>query len=147
MNTGTILGFGDIVEGVSGLGGAIDITLLGNLAFDLPRDGVLDAISASFTTTVGLSLIGSTATVYASVYSAPAGSNSFTLLPGGTVTLSPNYTGLISVGDTVSGALTGLNIPVTAGTRLMLVFHSDITTGLDVASILTGQASGGISIV
>ena len=69
------------------------------------------------------------------------------MLPGATVTLAPDYTGLISVGDTASGVIDGLNIPVAAGTRLMIVFYSDITAGLDVASILTGQTSGGISIV
>lgn len=52
LNTGTIVGFGGAIADVGGLGGAIDITLLGNLALDLPRDGILDAVSALIQTSV-----------------------------------------------------------------------------------------------
>jgi len=146
LNTGSIVGFGSNITGVSGLGGAINITLIGDLAFNVPRDGILDSLSATFNVTVGLSLIGSTVTVSATVYSAPAGSNSFTPVPGATVNLVPAYTGLISVGDIATGSISGINFPVTTGMRLMLVFSSAITGGLDIASTLTGQASAGIGI-
>ncbi|EJF39387.1 hypothetical protein HMPREF1141_3211 [Clostridium sp. MSTE9] len=41
---------------------------------------------------------------------------------------------------------TGLAIPVVAGTRLMLVFSAAVTAGIDLATVITGFASAGLTI-
>lgn len=65
-------------------------------------------------------------------------------LPG-RINLTPSLTGVISVGTLLNGALTGLNIPVTAQTRLMLVF-SATASGLTLINTVAGYASAGLSI-
>lgn len=61
------------------------------------------------------------------------------------ISLSPSLTGIISVGTLLNGVLTGLNIPVTAQTRLMLVF-SATASGLTLINTVAGYASAGLSI-
>ena len=65
---------------------------------------------------------------------------------GAAVALAPPLTGVVAVGTIASGVTTGLSIPVTAGTRLLLVFTATVTGGIDVATVLTGFASGGLNI-
>lgn len=52
---------------------------------------------------------------------------------------------IISIGTLLNGALTGLNIPVTTQTRLMLVF-SATASGLSLLNTVAGYASAGLSI-
>ena len=56
------------------------------------------------------------------------------------VTLAPALSGLISIGDISSGSTTGLSIPVTMNTRLLLVF-STTATGLNLVNSVVGYAS------
>jgi len=39
-----------------------------------------------------------------------------------------------------------LNIPVTAGSRLLLVFTPTVTGGIDIATAMTVYISGGVNI-
>jgi BclB C-terminal domain-containing protein len=146
LNTSSIIGFGASETGVDAVGGLIDVTLLDNLSFSVPRDGIITSIAAYFSTTIGISLIGSTVTVTAQLFESTTPDNSFTAVPGAVVTLTPPFTGLIGIGDISSGITTGLTIPVTAETRLLLVFSSAVTAGIDVISTLTGYASAGMNI-
>jgi BclB C-terminal domain-containing protein len=131
------------------LGSAIDITnasgTLSNFAFQMPRAGIITAFSAYFSTTAALSLIGSSVTVNAQIYQSPTPNNVFTPIAGTLISLSPSLTGALSIGAQLNGALTGLNIPVTAQTRLMLVF-SATASGLSLLNTVTGYASAGLSI-
>ncbi len=132
------------------LGATIDLTgsagLLANMAFSVPRAGTITDITAYFSTVLGLSLVGTTVTVHAQLYQSTTPDNTFSPIAGTDVSLSPTLGGIISIGDIASGTLSGLSIPVTAGTRLLMVF--DITaSGVSLLNTLTGYASGGVNIV
>lgn len=61
------------------------------------------------------------------------------------INLTPSLTGVISIGTLLNGSLTGLNIPVTAQTRLMLVL-SATASGVNLINTIAGYASAGLSI-
>lgn len=150
VGTTGAVAFGNSASGISLLGGAIDLTgtALGpvlNMAFSVPRDGVITSLSGYFSNTVALSLVGSTVTITGQLYSSTTPNNTFTAIPGATVILSPSLTGIIGLGNTSSGIASGLSIPVTAGTRLMMVF-SATAAGITLINTVTGYASGGVAI-
>ncbi|OBR62533.1 hypothetical protein A7K91_02055 [Paenibacillus oryzae] len=128
------------------MGGTIDVTLLSNLAFSVPRDGTITSIAGFFSTTLALTLVGSTVSITAQLFSSTTPNNIFTAVPGASVTLAPPLTGIVAIGATSSGITSGLSIPVTAGTRLLLVFSASVTAGIDIATTITGNASGGVGI-
>lgn len=123
------------------------ITLSANdLAFSVPRTGFLSSLAAYFTTSLAATLTGSTATITAQVYSSTAPSNVFSPIPGAVVILAPALTGTVGVGAITSGVSPLPSIPAAAGTRLMMVFTASVTAGTDVATTITGFASGGLGI-
>lgn len=143
------IGMGSSVSGVNILGGVIDLTggagVQMNNAFIMPRNGVINSISAYFSNTQALSLVGSTVTVTAQLYQSTTPDNSFTAIPGAMVTLAPSLTGLVAIGTISNGITTGLSIPVTAQTRLMMVY-SATAAGLTLVNTVQGYASGGVNI-
>lgn len=143
------VGFGSSAQGLTLLGSTIDITnasgTLSNFAFQVPRAGVITSFSAFFSTTAALSLVGSTVTVTAQIYQSATPNNVFSPIAGTLISLSPSLTGIISIGTLLNGALTGLNILVTAQTRLMLVFSAS-ASGLTLLNTVAGYASAGSSI-
>ncbi|MER0281196.1 exosporium glycoprotein BclB-related protein [Clostridioides difficile] len=149
VGTPGFVGFGSSAPGLSIVGGVIDLTnaagTLTNFAFSMPRAGTITSISAYFSTTAALSLVGSTITITATLYESTAPNNSFTAVPGATVTLAPPLTGILSVGSISSGITTGLNIAATAQTRFLLVFTAT-ASGLSLVNTVAGYASAGISI-
>lgn len=148
VGTGSAIGFGNNAA-VTPIGGLIDITgvtgVIYNCAFSVPRSGTITDISAYFSNTVALALIGTTVTITAQLYQSTTPNNSFTPIPGATVTLAPSMTGILSLGSTSNGLTTGLSIPVTAQTRLMMVFTST-ATGLSLVNTIKGYASAGLSM-
>ncbi|WP_330999687.1 exosporium glycoprotein BclB-related protein, partial [Bacillus amyloliquefaciens] len=150
IGTVSLVGFGNSVTGVSvGGGGAIDLTGAGgtllNFAFSVPRSGTITSIAAYFSTTAALSLVGSTVTITAQLYSSTVPNNTFTPIPGASVTLAPPLTGVLSIGSISNGITTGLNIAVTPQTRLLMVF-SATATGLSLINTVAGYASAGVTI-
>ena len=143
------VGFGSSAQGLTLLSSTINITnasgTLSNFAFQVPRAGTITSFSAFFSTTLALSLIGSTVTVNAQIYQSATPDNVFSPIAGTLIALSPSLSGIISVGTLLNGSLTGLNIPVTAQTRLMLVF-SATANGLTLVNTVAGYASAGLSI-
>ncbi|MDE7053017.1 MAG: bclB domain-containing protein [Lachnospiraceae bacterium] len=143
------VGFGSNVQGLTVLGSTINITnaagTLSNFAFQVPRDGTITSFSAFFSTTAALSLVGSTVTVNAQIYQSTAPNNIFSPIAGTLINLAPSLSGIVSIGTLLNGALTGLSIPVTAQTRLMLVF-SATASGLSLINTVAGYASAGLSI-
>lgn len=144
-----LIGFGNSVSGVPTVGTSIDLTgaagTLLNHAFSMPRSGTITSMSAYFSTTQALSLIGTTVTVSAQLYQSSTPDNNFTPVPGAVVTLAPAMTGVLTLGTISSGMTTGLNIPVTAGTRLLLVYSSS-AAGLSLINTIGGYASAGVGI-
>lgn len=145
----SFIGFGSSAPGLSVLGATIDLTnpagTLTNFAFSAPRDGTITSISAYFSTTAALSLVGSTVTIQAQLYSSTTPNNIFSPIPGAIVTLAPALTGVVSIGDISNGITTGLSIPVTAQSRFLLVF-SATATGLALVNSVVGYASAGIAM-
>ncbi|OMD77164.1 exosporium glycoprotein BclB-related protein [Paenibacillus odorifer] len=150
LNTSSAVGFGSSATNISITGGTIDLTgaagTLLNFAFSVPRTGTLTSMAAYFSATASVSLVGSTVTITAQLYRSTTPNNTFTAVPGALVTLSPPLTGLIALGTISSGNTTGLSIPVTVGERLLLVFTSTVTAGIDVATTVAGYASAGVTI-
>ena len=144
--TGGIIGFGDSDSGYSILGGTIDLTNSSNFAFSMPRDGTITSLSAYFSTTSALALVGTTVSITGQVYTSSTPDNIFTAVPGATVTLAPSLTGIIALGTVSNGITTGLSIPVTAGTRVMVVF-SATAAGVTLINTVEGYASAGLSIL
>ncbi|NLU08797.1 MAG: DNRLRE domain-containing protein [Clostridiales bacterium] len=147
----SLIGFGNAAVGVDiESGGTIDLTgaadTLLNFALSVPRTGTITSISAYFSTTASLTLIGSTISITAQLYQSTAPDNTFTPISGASVTLSPALTNIISIGSISSGSISGLSIPVNIGTRLLMVFSADVTSGVDVAAIIAGYASAGVDI-
>jgi len=149
VGTGGLIGFGNSAPTVSALGATIDLTgaagLLLNMAFSMPRNGIITSISAYFSTTIALSLIGATATIQAQLWQSTTPNNTFTPIPGAIVTLAPALTGILAIGAISHGVTTGLAIPVTTETRLLMVF-SVTTTGLTLGTTVAGYASAGVAI-
>lgn len=146
-----LLGFGSSVDGVPLSGGQIDLTggAGQNLAyaFSVPSDGVITAISAYFSTATPIALLtNTTVTIKAQLYESTTPDNIFTPIPGAQVILSPTITtGVLPAGSVSHGVVTGLNIPVTSETRLLMVY-SISATGASVDQILIlGYAGGSVA--
>jgi len=146
LNQRSIIGFGDGVTGVTlTVGGNIDASTLSNFAFSMPRGGTIDAISAFFSVSVGLGLPTATYQITAQLFQSTTPDTTFSPVAGASVTLAPNVTGTLTVGQSYSGTAT-MSIPVAAGTRLLMVFTLTFVSGIDLATTLTGFASAGVSI-
>jgi BclB C-terminal domain-containing protein len=143
------LGFGSSVTGLMLTGSSIDLTggpgIFLNTAFSMSRSGIITSIDAFFSTTVELALVGTTITIVAQLYSSVTPNNTFDAIPGTSVTLLPTLTGIVATGTTSTGLTNGLTIPVTVGTRLLLVF-SATATGDSLANTIDGYASAGVGI-
>jgi BclB C-terminal domain-containing protein len=143
------VGFGNSGPTALLLGNTLDLTgaagTLLNFAFSVPRDGIITSIAAYFSTTAAVTLIGTTVTIYAQLFSSTTPDNTFTAVPGTQVILSPSLNGLITIGQISNALLTGLAVPVTAGTRLLLAFY--ITAdGATLINTVAGYGSAGITI-
>jgi BclB C-terminal domain-containing protein len=142
-----VIGFGSSTT-VAGGGGTIVTSGSGaaapNFAFAVPANSTITSVTASFSTTQAMSLIGTSVTLQAQLYSAPAGSDSFTPVPGVAVTLSPSLTGILATGTMMTGVIDGLAVDVPSQTRLMLVV-SATAAGLSLVNTIQGNASGGVA--
>ncbi|MBK3497442.1 hypothetical protein JFL43_22060, partial [Viridibacillus sp. YIM B01967] len=149
VGTPGFIGFGSSAPGISIVGGTIDLTnpagTLTNFAFSVPRAGTITSMDAFFSTTIALSLIGSTATITAQLYESTPTSNIFSPVVGASVTLAPSLTGILAIGTISNGIVRGLNIPITAQTRLLMVF-TVTATGVSLITSVEGYASAGLTI-
>ncbi|GAB3996679.1 hypothetical protein GCM10028807_39850 [Spirosoma daeguense] len=145
-SVGTVasLGFGSSVSALVPIGGNIVLSIQANSAFSIPRNGTITSLSAYFSASL-LTLVSSgSATVTAQLYQSTTPNNTFSPIPGATVVFPP-FTSTISIGTTRNGITNGLNIPVTAGTRVMLVY-SVTASGITLPITVVGHASAGVSI-
>ncbi|MER2029079.1 MAG: exosporium glycoprotein BclB-related protein [Solibacillus sp.] len=144
VGTTSLIGFGTAIPGITIVGNTIDLSGVITEAFSVPRNGSITAISASFTETAGLNLGLGSVSVTAQIYRAPAGSSIFTAT-NARVTLTPPFTGLVTIGQTSYGSANVPPVPVAQGDRLLMVY-SLAGTGITVVTALTGTASAGITI-
>lgn len=108
--------------------------------------GVISSIAAYFSTTAALALVAKTVTITAQLYESTTPDNTFSPIAASLVTLAPPLTGVLGVGTISSGILTGLSIPVTPQTRLLMVY-SITAAGATLINLVEGYASAGITIL
>ncbi|MBJ7986293.1 exosporium glycoprotein BclB-related protein [Bacillus cereus] len=148
-----VVGFGISAPSLLILGTTIDLTgaasTLLNMAFSVPRDGTITSIAAFFSTTlVGLSIPTGNVSVTAQLFQSTVPNNTFTAVPGASVTLTPALTGIVIPPGTIANGITdGLSIPVSAETRLLMVFSITTGGGLTVATAVAGYGSAGVNII
>jgi BclB C-terminal domain-containing protein len=134
-----------VVNGVESEGGVIDTTDEKNEAEMMPRDGTITSLSAYISTNAAQSLVGTTLTVTAQLYESSTPDDTFSPVPGAIVTLAPAFTGVLAIGTISNGTTTGLSIPVTNQSRLMVVF-SATAAGISLINTVSGYTSAGIGI-
>lgn len=150
-SAGTVaaVAFGNSISNITPVAGVIDMSgtsgLGLNMAFSMPLVGNIDSISAFFSITENLIIIGTEIAVTAQLYQSTAPDNTFTAIPGASITLTPPLSGIVTNGTITNGVVTGLSIPVTIQTRLLLVFSST-ATGFNLSNNVTGYASAGVYI-
>ena len=83
--------------------------------------------------------------IRAQLYVSNTPNNVFTPIPGAIVNLSPALSVTISIGTISNGITTGLSIPVTAQSRLLMVYSAQ-ASGLSLINTVVGYASAGIEI-
>ncbi len=89
--------------------------------YTLLADGTFTAIRGTLHLEQALSLVGTTVTVTAQVYSSPSATATLFPVPGTACTFAPALTGIVAVGTSAQCSLTGLSIPYTAGSTAVLV--------------------------
>ncbi|WP_261752087.1 exosporium glycoprotein BclB-related protein [Rossellomorea vietnamensis] len=150
VGTTSLVGFGNSITGVTLLeSGQIDLTGAGgtllNFAFSVPRGGTITSMSAFFSATASVTLVGDT-TIIAQLYrSADPSTNTFDPIPETLVSLNPTITAPITLGDVSRGALSDLAVTVDQGDRLLMVFSATVT-GITLVGTVLGYASAGVTI-
>ena len=148
MNTSAVIGSGQHFSGVSTFGGSIpEIDLMnGYYVTTLAKDGTITSISANFMVSSDQALLLSNVAIFAQVYIAYPGEDIFHVVPDAYTILYPTLSGIVSVGETISGTTTGLSIPVIQGSKLIVVFSAGVFSGLDAALTITGVGSASVLI-
>ncbi|CAG7644015.1 hypothetical protein PAESOLCIP111_04603 [Paenibacillus solanacearum] len=113
------------------------------VAQPITRNGTLTQVEASFKNTIAQSLVGSTITVYADIYVDHNNDNIYEKATG--VTLAPAYTGLVPIGETITAQSTGLQVPITAGSKLLVVYYAE-SMGIQMVTNLPGEVEANITI-
>ncbi|MEJ8294176.1 hypothetical protein WKI45_15200 [Delftia tsuruhatensis] len=126
-------------------GGNLNLTALqaaDGVPQSFPADGVITGLTAQIQNTSALSLIGTTISLQAQLYTSV--NNVFSPVPGAVCTMAPGYTGVLAIGAISSCIVTGLSIPVTAGTRGVFVISAN---AFGLTLINTVNVVGGASLV
>jgi BclB C-terminal domain-containing protein len=82
---------------------------------------------------------------YCQLYLAPAGSSNYAPITGTKIHLTPGIA-VASIGTVSSGSASGLNIPVSAGDQLLMVFSAQNSSVLSIVGSINGYAAGGVAI-
>lgn len=141
----SFIGFGGSFAGTTALQPSINMALINNHSFSMPRDGVIDSLTAYFSTTIPTDLTNTNVTISARLYSSTTPNNTFDEVPGTLVTLTPTLSGNVPIGTIAKATISNLNIPIAAETRLLLVFAAK-SVGDRFQNSIIGYASGGLGI-
>ncbi|MCL2198236.1 MAG: hypothetical protein FWB80_04855 [Defluviitaleaceae bacterium] len=146
LSTPTYVGFGSSSVGAQALGGTLTLASeADDYSFVVPRNGTITSFYARFTVMVAASISIGTLYAYAQLYSAPAGSSTYSPIAGTKIQLAPGI-GIVAIGTIVRGSATGLSVPVTAGDQLLLVFSAQNSSVLSIIGSVNGFASAGVAI-
>ncbi|WP_275662663.1 hypothetical protein [Delftia acidovorans] len=127
------------------IGGNLDLTAqqaADGVPQSFPADGVITGLTAQIQNTSALSLVGTTISLQAQLYTSV--NNVFAAVPGAVCTMTPGYTGIITIGTISSCIVTGLSIPVAAGTRGVFVISAN---AIGLTLVNTVNVVGGASLV
>lgn len=143
LGTSAAIGMGSSMANIIFSGSTIDLTGAAGTALNyasvIPRDGTITDFSAFFSVALGATLL-SAPTIKARLFkSRSSTSNIFDEVAA--FDLSPILNLIVSVGQTCTGHQ-NLNIPVSQGERLLVVFGTSAT----LAVAVTGYASAGVAI-
>jgi BclB C-terminal domain-containing protein len=128
---------GDVSSDGDQPGPSIDTTSTSpQVAETFPTDETITGITIYATTNAALLVAGPTLVIRAQLYTSPTPNDTFTPVPGATVDAAPGLSGSIAVGTVSNGSTTGLSIPVSAGTRGMIVISATETGALPTAAAL-----------
>jgi len=143
-STGALVSFGSSYSGISVSGPTIVMDGSGNTnhAFSVPRNGTVISVAASFTNTLPFILPGAIVFITAQLYIAPVWDNTFSPL-GASVTIP--LSAFIPVGFVAQGISSGLFIPVTAESRLLMVFSASVSPAFE-SNLFLGYDSAGVTI-
>ena len=129
------------VPNASLIGLNVDLSNLLGVAQVFPQSGTVSTIHGDFANTAALSLVGSTVTVTATLYVAPAGS---VQAAPTTLSCSASYTGIITLGTVTTCTPSGGPVAITAGDKGIIVF-SATATGVSLVNVAAIGATVGIS--
>jgi len=115
------------------IGANVDLSTLLGVAQTFPQSGTFNTIKGSFVVTAGVSLIGTTVTVTARLYKAPAGS---LIATPTTLACSVSYTGIVGVLVPAPCSPSG-SATVTAGDQGVIVVSATATPGIATAIVLS----------
>ncbi len=123
----------------------LPLNLAGNTAAlaqaqTISQNMILTGWNATFTMVNTQVLIGTNITAYADIYIAPSGSDEFSRA-GALTPLTPFFTGPIGNGVSASCSVSGLTVPISAGDRVILVCHCEVTAGMDVSTTFIGTVT------
>lgn len=143
LGTSAAIGMGSSMANILFSGSTIDLTgavgTVANFATVVPRDGTITDFSAFFSVALGATLL-SAPTIRARLFKSQSPtSNLFDEVAA--MNLSPTLNLIVTVGQTCTGQ-ESLNIPVSQGERLLVVFGASGT----LAVAVTGYASAGVAI-
>lgn len=141
----SFVGFGGSSAGNQSLQPTLDMALIDNHAFSIPRNSIIESLTAFFSTTIPTDLTNTFVTISARLYKSDTPDNNFEEIPGTLITLTPSITGQVPVNTVVRGTLSNLNIPVTTETRLLFVFSAR-SEGERFQNSIIGYASGGLGL-
>lgn len=126
-------------ESGSVFGGTVDTTA-SPYPQTFPTDFTLTDFAMSSSLTQALNLLGTTVTMSAQLYTSTLGDNVMSPVPGASCVASPALTGSVTIGTIVSCRTSGLAIPITAGTRAVMVV-SITAAGLSLLNTVQAQVS------
>lgn len=134
----SLIGNGVSLPGATILGNNLSLSAeQASVAFTIPRNSYIKSIYFNFYNNASLSLLGTT-TLRLQIYKANADSLSFTPVTNATTTIS--ITSTLSVGSALQSKITGLNLPIGAGEKLVGL----ITAQSAIASTVSGFATASI---
>lgn len=144
-----LIGFGSSVQGLTNLGQTIDLSSYPasvlSYVFKVLCSGTINTINSRFSTSISLNLLLSSTKVSSRLYKSTSSSNIFSFVPGSQVDLLPTLSGAVAIGTNLS-KINSTSIPVTTGTRLLMVYFIT-STGLNLINTISGYASTDVSIV
>ncbi|MEC0026332.1 hypothetical protein P4L02_33075, partial [Bacillus cereus] len=140
-----VSGFGDFTPAFTLTAGTFSFSAGEAESFIVPYDATIINIYMSATNLAFTPPTPTNIFPYVAIATAPSGSNTFTIIPATKTVVSAPYVGGVAypANTILSGSLTGLNIPITAGTRVAIVCGFDVTLG-NLAAAYIFYYTGGI---